>query len=487
MPMQILTAGRELFEESSLALPVAAFSALLAASLLYTPVPLLLLVGIPLTVYFATRPFELLLFMVFLIPFNFVFTVGPIPVAAELLKMFAWIPFLYSRSVRRQALKTSKYNWCFAALAGLLLLSVFRANDLAFTMKESVRLGSNIGLCYLVVNLVDSREKVFQIFRVLALSTFLVACYGFYQFAIQDYGPLFWIVNPRLDTSLSHGRDTFWEWRNRITSVLTSEMELGHYFNLCLPVGVVLWLTEGRKRLGSGWLLTVVAMFGGLLLTFTFAAWLSLAVTTGLFVLLLARKRRWKIILAGVLVLTVAACIVALSPVPAFLEGRILGTGIGSLAWDALTRGEIWLLALQAWRSHPLIGVGYGSFPNMTVGNLEWLTQDWVSSGTSPHNIYFYLLSELGLIGLAAMLFIFLRTVRTNLRQLGDPVPGYGLRYAALGLAFALTTALVGGCSDDSVLYGPHGSYLVWLFIGMSEAVSNLPATSSQALGLKVS
>jgi hypothetical protein len=485
--MQITTTGRWFFEDSGLALPIAAVGALLAASLLYTPVPLVLIAGIPLCFYFMTRPYELLLFMVFLIPFNFVFTIGPVPVAAELLKAFAWIPFLYCRSVRRQPLKTSKYNWCFAVLAGLLLLSVFRANDLPFALKESVRLGSNIGLCYLVVNLVDSQEKVFQIFRVLALSTFLVACYGFYQFAVQDYGPLFWMVNPRLDTSLSHGRDTFWEWRNRITSVLTSEMELGHYFNLCLPIGVVLWLTEGRKRFASGWLLAVVAMLGGLLLTFTFAAWLSLAVTTGLFVLLLARKLRWKIVLAGTLLLSVAAWVAVFSPLRSLLEGKIYETAIGSLAWDVFTRWESWQLALRAWWSHPWLGVGYGSFPSLTVGNLEWLSQDWVSSGTSPHNIYLYLLSELGLIGLAATLFIFLRTVKTNLRLLGARGPGCRLGYAALGLAFALTTALVGGCSDDSVLYGPHGSYLVWLLIGMSEAVSNLLASSSGALGVKVS
>ena len=481
--MQITTAGRGFFEDSSVALLIATLSALLAASLLYTPAPLVLLVGIPLCFYFITRPYELLLFMVFLIPFNFVFTVGPVPVAAELLKVFAWIPFLYCRSAGRQRLKTSKYNWCFAVLAGLLFLSVFRANDLPFTIKESVRLGSNIGLCYLVVNLVDSREKVFQIFRVLALSTFVVAGYGFYQFAVQDYGPLFWMVNPRLDTSLSHGRDTFWEWRNRITSVLTSEMELGHYFNLCLPIGVVLWLTEGRQRLASAWLVFVVAMFGGLLLTFTFAAWLSLAITTGLFVLFLARKRRGKIVLAGGLAMSVAACVALLSPLRSFLEGKIFETAIGSLAWDVFTRWQSWQLALQAWWSHPWFGVGYGGFPRLTVGNVEWLSQDWVSSGTSPHNIYLYLLSELGLIGLAAVLFVFLRSIRTNLRQVGAP----RLRYAAFGLAFALTTAMVGGCSDDSVLYGPHGSYLVWLLIGMSEAVSNLSPISSGTPGSKVS
>jgi O-antigen ligase len=465
-----------------LALAIGLLSAILAASLLYTPIPLMLLVAVPAIFYFIARPYELLLLMVFLIPFNFAFKIGSVPVAVELLKVFAWIPFLIFLWTRKQSFKTSRYNWCFAVLGGLLLSSLFRSRDLPFTIKESIRLGSNIGLCYLAVNLVDSREKAFQIFRVLASSTFLVACYGFYQFTIQDYGALFWIVNPRLDTSLTHGRDTFWEWRNRITSVLTSEMELGHYFNLCLPVGVALWLTEGRKRVVSKWLLFVVAVLAGLLLTFTFAAWLSLVATTGLFVLLFGNKQRWKMALAGALVLVLATSVLAFSPLRPFLESKIVGTGIGSLAWDAYTRLASWTLALQSWWSHPFIGVGYGNFPTLTVGNLEFLTQEWTTSGSSPHNIYLYILSELGLIGLGAMVFIFSRTVRTNMQVSDTPE----LRYLALALAFALITVFVGGCSDDSVLYGPHMSYLVWLFVGMSEAVHNLSAPTSETRSLRV-
>jgi O-antigen ligase len=477
--MQSSTITWNAWRDTRLPLAIGVLGAILAASLFYTPIPLVLVVGVPAFFYFSSRPYELLLLMVFLIPFNFVFKIGPIPVAAELLKVFAWIPFLIHLSTRRQSFRTSKYNWCFAVLAGLLILSLFRSNDLLYSIKESVRFGSNIGLSYLVLNLVDSREKVFQIFRVLVFSTFLVACYGFYQFAIQDFGALFWIVNPRLDTSVSHGRDTFWEWRNRITSVLTSEMELGHYFNMCLPVGVVLWLTDGRKHIGSRWLLAVVAMLAGLLLTFTFGAWLSLAITTGFFILLFDKGRRWKMVTAGAVVLLLATSVVAFGPLRPFFESKIVGTGVGSLAWDAYTRLSSWDLALRAWWSHPLIGVGYGNFPSMTVGNLEFLTQEWTSSGSSPHNIYLYMLSELGVIGLAVMVFIFLSTVRTDLQLLATP----GLGYAALGLAFAVTTAFVGGCSDDSPLYGPHNSYLVWLLIGMSEVVFKLSAAGSGTLG----
>ena len=271
MSTPYITGRADWLRNDTFVLSAAGVSVALAASAFYSPLPLVIVIGIPFLLYCLSRPYELLLVMVFLIPFNFVFTIGTVPVAIELLKVFAWIPFLLTRRQRSEFIG-SRFNKWFAVLAGIILLSLIRANDFPFTVKESVRLASNLGLVYLALNLVDSREKLFQLLRVLTVSTFLVACYGFYQWAIQGYGALFWIVNPRLNTSLAHYRDDFWPWRNRIISVLTSEMELGHYFNLCLPVGVMLWLTEGRRRVGSKWLLMTFAMLAGLVLTFTFGA-----------------------------------------------------------------------------------------------------------------------------------------------------------------------------------------------------------------------
>lgn len=449
-------------------------AAVLAASLFYAPLPFALAIGIPFFLYFVSRPYELLLVMVFLIPFNFIIPVGRVPIAAELLKVFAWIPFLIHQHNRGLALKTSRYNKWFAVWAGIILLSILRSHDLPYTLKESVRLGSNLGLCYLVINLVDSREKVLQVFRVLAFSALLVALYGFYQWAIQDYGALFWIVNPRLDTGFSPGRYTFWEWRDRIISVLTSEMELGHYFNMCLPIAVVLWLTGRRHGSGKKWLLVALCSIAGLILTFTFGAWLSLVVTTVLLVLLLDRKRRWKMVWAGLSSFGIAATVVLYGPLRVFVRDKLLGMGIGGLAWDVYTRLDAWSFAVQTWRSHPWLGVGVGNYEDIESSH-QLVNSPWAVGGSTPHETYFYLLAIGGLIGLAAMLAIWLGSLLTNFRLRGNP--RWGL--IALGLAFAITVNMVGGFSDDSTFVGPHTGYLLWLFVGLSEAVWNLSLRNS--------
>jgi putative inorganic carbon (HCO3(-)) transporter len=410
--------------------------------------------------------------MVFLIPFNFVFTIGPIPVATELLKLFAWIPFLATSATRDQ-FKASRYGKWFLVWAGILLVSLFRSNDLPYTAKESVRLLSNIGLCYLVLNLVDTREKILQVCRALALSTCVVACYGFYQFAIHDYGALFWIVNPRVDTSFSHGRFTFWPWRDRMISVLTSEMELGHYFNLSLPLAVVVWLTSTGRRMGSKWFLVVLTILAGLLLTFTFGAWLSLAATTAIFVLLFDKKRRWKLVIASLLILAAVVPVMTFGPLRPFIDTKLFGHGIGSLAWDVITRLDAWTFAINTWWSHPLIGVGVGNYELLEYAH-EYMHSPWGPSGSTPHETYLYLLGQSGILGLVSMLAILLGTVRNNLRLRFHSE--FGLIAAAL--AFALITNLIGWFGDDSTFYGPHTSYLVWLIVGLSEAVRRLALDS---------
>jgi O-antigen ligase len=296
-----------------------------------------------------------------------------------------------------------------------------------------------------------------------------VACYGFYQWAIQDFGALFWIVNPRLDTSFAHYRDYFWEWRGRIISVLTSEMELGHYFNLCIPIGLMLWLTEGRKRLSSKWILMTTCMLAGLMLTFTFGAWLALIVTFALFVLVFGGVKRWKVILAGALILLIMAALVAYGPLHPFFEAKASGTDIGSFAWDLMTRLYGWKLALETWWVHPWIGVGIGNF-EFSSAEYDFMlgTQ---SQGSSPHETYLYLLANIGLVGTISVIAIMLGTIRSNLKIMRSRAETALL---GLALAFALATNMIGWFSDDSGFFGPHTSYLLWLFVGLSEVTRRI-------------
>ena len=456
---------------------LALLGALLAGTIFYTPLLLALLIVVPALAYFLTRPYELLLVMTFLIPFNFIVPVGDVPVAAELLKVFLWIPFLISFRQSGRKFITSSFNKYLIVIASLIALSLVRTHDLPYTVKESVRMGSNIGLALLVPNLVRTREQVSQVLRVLMVSVACVVIYGLYQFAIQDFGLLFWIVNPRMDTSLAHGRTAFWEWRNRMISVLTSEMEIAHYSNLCIPVGVALWMTEGGKSVKSKWLWITVLTLIGLGLSFTFGAWLTLFLTIGLFAWMFEPKFRWKVMRAALGILIVGGIALTFGPFGEFMREKITGTGTNSLLWDAYTRFDLWYFALQTWWSHPFIGVGIGNFEYLFSFHQQ-VVADWAPAGGSPHQTYLYLLVMFGLIGTFAMLKVFLGNIKRNLALRKDPI--YGV--FALAFAFALCTTLIGGFSDNSGSFGPHAGYLVWLLIGLGETVRRLASAESVAL-----
>ena len=107
----------------------------------------------------------------------------------------------------------------------------------------------------------------------------------------------------------------------------------------------------------------------------------------------------------------------------------------------------------------------------------ETIHSPWGEGGSTPHNTYLYLLAESGIVGLVGMLAIMLGTMRKSLSLRRHPE--YGV--IALGLAFGLTCNLIGWFGDDSTFTGPHTSYLLWLIVGLSEAVRNLARCRSDA------
>jgi O-antigen ligase len=151
------------------------------------------------------------------------------------------------------------------------------------------------------------------------------------------------------------------------------------------------------------------------------------------------------------------------------VQDKLLGTGLGSAGFDIVARFDSWLFAMQVWWSHPIFGVGVGNFEKLEYEH-EYLPSEWVQTGSTPQNAYVYLLALSGVVGFLSMLAILVGSVRSNLSLKRNPQ--FGL--IALALAFALTTVLFASLTDDGPLFGPHAAYLVWFFIGLSEALRNL-------------
>lgn len=94
-------------------------------------------------------------------------------------------------------------------------------------------------------------------------------------------------------------------------------------------------------------------------------------------------------------------------------------------------RYEYWGVALQAFAEHPLQGTGSGAF------GVEWLRERDVDDPTrEPHSLYLGTLSELGLVGFAALL-AFVAGVALAVRELWRRRPGTAAGPAAALAVFA--------------------------------------------------
>jgi putative inorganic carbon (HCO3(-)) transporter len=460
-------------------IPLLAVTTLLAG--LYAPAVLAILLVLLALLFSVNDPFRILVLVAFLIPFNFVFVIGEIPVAAELLKVFMWGPFVLYLFTKKQKFRFSRYSLPFLAIFVLLAYSCLVATNLPFVVKESVRMGSSISLCYVAVNLIDTREKLFVVLKSIGISSLIVAIYGLYQFAIQDFGALFWLVNPRITTSLAPSRAVFYEWRNRITSVLTGEMEAAVYFNYCIPVAGALFLYAKNRSGRIFWMSTFILLLVGLLLTFTFGAWAAFAAS----LVYLGWKFRDRlpakaIVLTPGLIMLAAAGVIAANI-------DVMTHRIELVAFDMWTRWEFWRLALGEFLTHPIVGGGLGSFgPMVSAANFDWLERispEW-SATMSPHNAYMYILSQFGLVGFLCIWGVLIHAIRSMVKIAREVDQEF--RWIGLGLALSLSTVVVGSLTDDGTIFGPHSSPLIWLLVALTEVAVRLAGAHSGRVAFSI-
>src|SRR5699024_6737609 len=79
---------------------------------------------------------------------------------------------------------------------------------------------------------------------------------------------------------------------------------------------------------------------------------------------------------------------------------RLESTIKGFLAGEDITSGRIYLYehAFKLFNESPILGIGWRRFQELSVGVIN------LDRGSHPHNIYFQLLTELGIIGFVLFL-----------------------------------------------------------------------------------
>lgn len=193
--------------------------------------------------------------------------------------------------------------------------------------------------------------------------------------------------------------------------------------------------------------------------------------------LFLSGKLRPKAVAAVLSVGAVSVVYYTLVAPPAMLA-RVMGFSSGG----GTGRLDLWHIAVEMYKNHPLLGVG--------VGNFQVLEPRYASSGFNltrvdlvldhprvVHNTYLHVLVELGIVGLVIFSLIVLATLISAMRcaKLLSLAGDWRSELYARGLVIAM----IGTLASDFFLTAQYDKRL-WLLLGVTAAFSSLVAAARE-------
>jgi len=326
-----------------------------------------------------------------------------------------------------------------------LLLSIFTIRtvfsvDRSGSIRDFVLNVGSIVFIFLWTQLKIDQEKFRKIVFFLLFTAFLSGIYGIVQYIIGVPMESGW-VDP------NSGIET------RVFATFENPNIFAEYLIMIIPVGYAVMLREKKFKnrmltLGMG-----SAVFASLLFTFSRGGWLGAAAGAFLFLFMYQLSMLLKFI---------PVALIGMMLLPASILSRI--ASIGSLQ-DASNfyRMQIWEKSVEIIKDYPLTGVGLG-FNSFRKISTKYITE---ADPYHAHNTYLELAIEVGIIGLAMVIFLGLNMMIMVHHILKvDKYKGVLM----LGFFAGLISLMVHGMAEH-VLYNPKIILLFWFYVGCINSI----------------
>jgi O-antigen ligase len=326
-----------------------------------------------------------------------------------------------------------------------LLLSIFTIRtvfsvDRSGSIRDFVLNVGSIVFIFLWTQLKIDKEKFRKIVYFLLFTAFLSGLYGIVQYIIGVPMESGW-VDP------TSGIET------RVFATFENPNIFAEYLIMIIPVGYAVMLREKKFKnriltLGMG-----STVFASLLFTFSRGGWLGAAAGAFLFLFMYQLSMLLKFI---------PVALMGLMLLPASILSRI--ASIGSLQ-DASNfyRMQIWEKSVEIIKDYPLTGVGLG-FNSFRKISAKYITE---ADPYHAHNTYLELAVEVGVIGLAMVIFLGLKMMGMVHHILKvDKHNGVLM----LGFFAGLISLMVHGMAEH-VLYNPKIILLFWFYVGCINSI----------------
>jgi hypothetical protein len=221
-------------------------------------------------------------------------------------------------------------------------------------------------------------------------------------------------------------------------------------------IGIQIWKSTAARR--AAWALLPLSL-AGMLYTYTRSVWIAggLAVVIAIAGNPATRKFLVPLALAGGV-----AVVIAFTVVPGVRDAAEERASDERPVWD---RKNLSNAALNAFKDHPLTGVGYGQF-GAKIDTLLTQADTFPLTGaqTQAHNLFLSQLAETGLVGFVPWILAFVLAIVMPALRRGSP----HLRPWRQGLQMYAAAWLVVAMLTPMALAFPN--YLLWLLAGIVAA-----------------
>ncbi len=409
--------------------------------------------------------------MVFFLPFERfpTYNLGGIDIKINtvlgFLVLFAWI-----LSLMYNAKKWKIQPNVLLAPIGLfvmaLLLSLTQATFLDRSYQVLVFVLFTIAVGLMSTSMIQSRDDLIKVLKVLLISATVVAIFSFFQFAGDIIGL------PKDITLLKQGYGSEVFGFPRIQAFSMEPLYLADYLFIPIMLGLAYFFGKNQTLSNRWWLAGLTtALITILVLTVSRGAYLGFAVA--LLVMAIFQFRQiftWKHILVGFL----AVLIIGGGVYFALSKGnpQAINEFIGHVSLNDYSNGEsiqgrlsAFELAYQAFLHHPILGIGLGNYGPYANG---YIGQTPAGGWDIVNNEYLEILAETGIVGISAFFLIILTLIGRSFWAIYKAKDEF-LKLTLIGLITAMIAILVQYVSF-STLYIFH----IWILIGLIVATQNL-------------
>lgn len=262
---------------------------------------------------------------------------------------------------------------------------------------------------------------------------------------------------------------------SRIYSAYDNPNAFAEVLVFLIPVAVALLLgarSRWWKLVGLG-----TAGLGGLALVMTYsrASWVGLAVAGAVFVFLWNRKLLLPLVILALL---------SVPFLPDHVRSRLL-TIFDSGDSSTSSRVPLWNAAISVLRHSPVTGAGLGADAGRAAVRELGAFHGTRGAFTHSHNVYLQLWLEHGLLGVAAFVVGCYNAVKRGAKAAALPGCPPQARLIVIGAAGAVCGSLVGGMADYLFTY-PRVMLIFWFSVSLLLAGVKLAGQDRPAPGVRV-